>query len=120
MTPLCVWCMFVGMGACCLFLALFSSFVFNSYELQVRTFDAKEFAYEPSECWNAMSFDVSHLQRGAILVRYTGQWEVRIIWHMEGLVFDISPTNFLVSFVDIINMNFFLLSHQCTYSILVQ
>ncbi|MDK2413464.1 hypothetical protein QHH03_30710, partial [Aphanizomenon sp. 202] len=66
-------------------------------ETKVRTFDAKEFAYEPSECWNAMSFDVSHLQRGAILVRYTGQWEVRIIWHMEGLVFDISPTNFLVN-----------------------
>ncbi|XP_042888822.1 hemolymph clottable protein-like [Penaeus japonicus] len=66
-------------------------------ETKVRTFDAKEFAYEPSECWNAMSIDMSPNERGALLVRYTGQWEVRIIWNAEALVIDMTPTNFIVN-----------------------
>lgn len=67
------------------------------YELQVRTADGKVFSYEPSQCWNAITFDTTSDQRGAMLVRNTGQWEVRIIWQKEGLVIDMSPTNFLVS-----------------------
>lgn len=75
----------------------FLPFIYNHYESQVRTFDAKEFAYEPSECWNAMSIDMSPNERGALLVRHTGQWEVRIIWNAEALVIDMTPTNFIVS-----------------------
>ncbi|XP_047490877.1 hemolymph clottable protein-like [Penaeus chinensis] len=66
-------------------------------ETKVRTADGRVFSYEPSECWNAMTFDTTFDQRGAMLVRNTGQWEVRIIWQKEGLVIDMSPTNFLVN-----------------------
>ncbi|XP_069996102.1 hemolymph clottable protein, partial [Penaeus vannamei] len=66
-------------------------------ESKVRTADGKVFSYEPSQCWNAITFDTTSDQRGAMLVRNTGQWEVRIIWQKEGLVIDMSPTNFLVN-----------------------
>ncbi|XP_042893721.1 hemolymph clottable protein-like [Penaeus japonicus] len=66
-------------------------------ETKVRTADGKVFSYEPSECWNAMTFDTTFDQRGVMLVRNSGQWEVRIIWQKEALVIDMSPANFLVN-----------------------
>ena len=70
---------------------------YNNIWFQVRTFDGYEYAYHPDECWTTMAIDVSQEERGALMVRHSDHWEVRIIWQQAGMDFHITPSTFKVT-----------------------
>ncbi|KAG7156252.1 Hemolymph clottable protein-like 2 [Homarus americanus] len=71
-------------------------------DTQVRTLDGTVFSHQPDACWTTASIfhadpEDPEAMEGALMVRHTDQWEVRIVWPWRGLQLDLTKTQLLVN-----------------------